>query len=87
MGAPRRARRPAQPRTYMKLLVLAGAALGGLLLQAPVRVPIDLSKVGPQVGQRVPDFSLIDQTGKTRTLESLMGPKGTMLVFYRSADW
>jgi hypothetical protein len=44
-------------------------------------------KTGPAVGERVPDFSAPDQTGRTWTLESLMGPKGAMLVFYRSADW
>lgn len=48
---------------------------------------IDVSKLGPQVGQRVPDFSLKDQNGKTQTLQSIMGPKGAMLVFIRSADW
>lgn len=51
------------------------------------REKIDLSKLGPQVGQRVPDFSLKDQSGKVRTLKSIMGPKGAMLVFFRSADW
>jgi hypothetical protein len=71
----------------MKTLALTATMLGGLLVQAPLRVPIDLSKIGPQVGQRVPDFSLADQTGKTWTLQSIMGPKGAMLVFYRSADW
>ncbi len=48
---------------------------------------IDVSKLGPQVGERVPDFSLSDQNGKTQTLQSIMGPKGAMLVFVRSADW
>jgi hypothetical protein len=48
---------------------------------------IDVSKLGPQVGERVPDFSLKDQTGNTQTLQSIMGPKGVMLVFVRSADW
>jgi hypothetical protein len=48
---------------------------------------IDVSKLGPQVGERVPDFMLKDQNGKTWTLQSIMGPKGAMLVFYRSADW
>jgi cytochrome oxidase Cu insertion factor (SCO1/SenC/PrrC family) len=48
---------------------------------------IDVSKLGPQVGERVPDFTLPDQTGKPRTLQSVMGPNGLMLVFYRSADW
>jgi hypothetical protein len=51
------------------------------------RTPVDLSKLGPQVGQRVPDFNLKDQNGRIRNLESIMGPKGAMLVFYRSADW
>ena len=48
---------------------------------------IDVSKLGPQVGDRIPDFSLKDQTGKVRPLQSIMGPKGAMLVFVRSADW
>ena len=51
------------------------------------RTKIDVSKLGPQVGDPVPDFSLKDQNGNTRTLQSIMGPKGAMLVFIRSADW
>jgi peroxiredoxin len=46
-----------------------------------------VAKLGPQVGQPVPDFSLKDQTGKTWTRQSIMGPRGAMLVFFRSADW
>ncbi len=51
------------------------------------RMVIDVQKLGPQVGERVPGFSLKDQTGKDWTLESIMGPKGAMIVFIRSADW
>jgi peroxiredoxin len=47
----------------------------------------DVQKLGPQVGSRAPDFTLLDQKGEPRTLASLLGPKGLMLVFYRSADW
>ena len=54
---------------------------------SPARKKIDVSKLGPQVGERVPDFSLPDQNGRTRTLQSIMGPKGALLVFIRSADW
>jgi len=54
---------------------------------APQRAKIDVSKLGPQVGERVPDFSLKDQNGNTQTLQSIMGPRGAMLVFIRSADW
>ena len=42
---------------------------------------------GPTVGSRAPDFEASDQNGQTRSLKQLMGPKGLMLVFYRSADW
>jgi hypothetical protein len=69
------------------------ALLAGVLIQVPgmaqtpPRQKIDVSKLGPQVGERVPDFSLPDQNGKTQTLQSIMGPKGAMLVFIRSADW
>ena len=51
------------------------------------RAKVDVSRLGPQVGERVPDFSLPDQTGRIRNLESIMGPRGAMLVFLRSADW
>ena len=44
-------------------------------------------KTGPAKGSPLPDFSAPDQTGRTQTLKSIMGPKGAMLVFYRSADW
>jgi hypothetical protein len=44
-------------------------------------------KTGPAAGSAAPDFSAVDQAGRTQTLKSIMGPKGAMLVFYRSADW
>lgn len=47
----------------------------------------DVDQFGPQVGDVVPAFNLPDQTGQNRTLSSIMGPNGTMLVFSRSADW
>jgi hypothetical protein len=43
--------------------------------------------IGPAVGATVPDFSGVDQFGRTQTLASVVGPKGAMLVFFRSADW
>ena len=44
-------------------------------------------RLGPQVGETVPGFTLPDQRGRTHTLESLMGPKGLMLVFARATGW
>lgn len=45
------------------------------------------AKTGPAVGEAAPAFSAADQNGRTQTLASVMGAKGVMLVFYRSADW
>jgi hypothetical protein len=42
---------------------------------------------GPPVGGSMVGFELPDQNGKLRDLSSLLGPKGAILVFYRSADW
>lgn len=61
---------------------------GGVFVAAQSKhTPVDVAKLGPQVGDRVPDFRLVDQTGRVQTLRSIAGPKGTMLLFYRSADW
>ena len=43
--------------------------------------------VGLAVGQKAPAFSLLDQFGSIQTLESLKGKNGTVLLFFRSADW
>jgi len=47
----------------------------------------DVKTLGPQLGEKIPDFNLRDQYGEMRTLASLMGPKGLVLVFNRSAEW
>lgn len=75
------------------ILVSTAAVLVGLFqpvrarAQTPARQKIDVSKLGPHVGELIPDFSLKDQNGKEWTRKSIMGPKGAMLVFLRSADW
>ncbi|PYT11477.1 MAG: hypothetical protein DMG59_26310 [Acidobacteria bacterium] len=42
---------------------------------------------GPAKGSKVPDFEALDQNGSRQSLKSIMGPRGAMLVFFRSADW
>jgi hypothetical protein len=44
-------------------------------------------QTGPNPGRKIPDFQAFDQNGRLRTLENLLGPKGALLVFFRSADW
>src|SRR5262245_29309867 len=58
-------------------------ALSAVVSAAGQSTPIDPQTVGPPIGSKVPSFTLQDQTGQSRTLESLMGPKGAILVFFR----
>ena len=44
-------------------------------------------KTGPEVGSSVPSFEAPDQNGRLQNLKSILGPKGALLVFFRSADW
>ncbi len=59
------------------LLVFALAAL----------VPLAAEEYGVPKGSKMPAFELPDQNGKPHTLQSILGPNGAMLVFFRSADW
>jgi hypothetical protein len=67
-------------RVILCVLAVTGAA-------AQQSRPIDIAQLGPQVGARVPEFSGLDQFGRTHTLGSIVGEDGAMLVFFRSADW
>jgi cytochrome oxidase Cu insertion factor (SCO1/SenC/PrrC family) len=81
-----------QMRLLQIMTTRAAVAIGAFVLAtgavASAQEPLpDVDRFGPQVGETVPDFSLVDQFGETRSLQSLMGPDGLMLVFSRSADW
>ena len=46
-----------------------------------------LTSIGLPVGKKAPAFSARDQFGQDQTLDSLKGTNGTVLLFFRSADW
>lgn len=48
---------------------------------------IGVMTIGLNVGDKAPAFSLPDQFGNLQSLDSLKGPNGTILLFFRSADW
>ena len=73
--------------TFSVLLAFAGGAVGQDAAGTAERQPIVVAELGPQVGDAVPDFEMVDQFGNTHDLESIMGPNGAMLLFHRSADW
>ena len=72
---------------YARTVAACLALVVPVALNAQERKPVDVSTLGPQVGERVPDFALPDQHGRIRTLDSIMGEKGAMILFHRSADW
>jgi hypothetical protein len=80
-----KSRRPASLAVFVAVLGVCGADARQPPQQTRERIAV--GKLGPQVGQQVPDFNLRDQTGRMRNLQSVMGPRGAMLVFFRSADW
>ena len=69
--------------TFLLMLVIT---LPGLTT-AQTRAPVDVQSLGPQVGERVPDFRLPDQHGQIQTLEAIIGPNGPIVLFHRSANW
>jgi hypothetical protein len=72
-------------RRWLSFLGAVALSVASAASQSPAAV--DTSKLGPQVGTIAPDFAGVDQFGKPHTLASIYGPKGAMIVFFRSADW
>ncbi|MES2294039.1 MAG: peroxiredoxin family protein [Pseudomonadota bacterium] len=66
-------------------------SIAALLLSLTVAVPAFANPaydLGPATGTKVPSIGMPqDETGKPRALESLMGEKGVVLFFFRSAAW
>jgi peroxiredoxin len=59
----------------------------GLIASPPSRANPDFD-LGPPINAKAPDIGTPrDFTGTPRTLQSLMGDKGLVLFFFRSADW
>jgi hypothetical protein len=76
----------------LRIAVIAVLFLAGLC--APVNGQENPStnhtfppSVGLEIGQHAPAFALPDQFGHTHSNETLKGSKGTVLLFFRSADW
>ena len=66
---------------YLATLIL----VVGLVVPAAAKPDFEL---GPAIGSKAPAIGApLDSTNKARSLESLMGEKGLVLVFYRSAAW
>ena len=45
------------------------------------------ASIGLPVGEKAPAFALRDQFDRAQSDETLRGPNGTIVLFFRSADW
>ena len=44
---------------------------------------VPLSAQAPRIGEKAPEFTLLDQNGKQVALANLLSPNGAILIFYR----
>ena len=61
-----------------------GALQGDLIQVASIK---KLTGIGLPVGRKAPGFTAHDQFGHEQNLDTLRGKNGTVLLFFRSADW
>jgi len=70
----------------MKIAIAMLFSIGVLALASGQEKPPAADGVAPtiglDIGQPAPAFALTDQSNQT-----LKGPKGTVILFFRSADW
>jgi hypothetical protein len=75
----------------MKVGVTILFSLGSLALAVGQENPSTNHAVAPsvglEIGQQAPAFALPDQFGHEQSNKTLNGSKGTVLLFFRSADW
>lgn len=78
-------------RKQLPSVVLAtGLLCLPLLGQAQNRYGFDMNKdvkTGIEIGRPIPPLQLLDQYGKSQNFNTIKGPRGAVLIFFRSADW
>ena len=83
---------PTRSKVVTSIVTTVGVVIIGLFLFGFFIMGrwLPASKGAPQVGQRAPDFTLSDSTGKQVSLSELRtspidgnAPKGVLLIFYR----
>lgn len=65
-------------------VTVSGTVEGNILHVASFKT---LTGIGLAVGRKAPAFTARDQFGQEQSLDTLKGPNGTVLLFFRSADW
>lgn len=73
---------------FLLLNFLATLAAGLQISQSnPGEAGVSRAPVGLAEGEIAPAFLVRDQFGNQQSLKSIAGKNGTVLLFFRSADW
>jgi hypothetical protein len=79
---------PLEPQESISAHLGDAVTVRGMLVGDTIQMAsIELTSIGLAVGQKAPGFSVRDQFGRVQTLDTLKGKNGTVLLFFRSADW
>jgi hypothetical protein len=78
-----------EPQTQAARYLGASVTVEGGLENGAIHVASikPLAGIGLSINHPAPDFALSDQFGNPQTLANLRGKHGTVLLFFRSADW
>jgi hypothetical protein len=77
-----------EPQTLITAHLLDTVTVRGTLDGDTIQMAsIEPMSIGLAIGQKAPAFSARDQFGRVQTLDTLKGASGTVLLFFRSADW
>jgi hypothetical protein len=70
----------------INLLVITTCSQNNTTSKYPIDPKLGFS-TGPDINEKVPEFSLSDQNGIFKNLTELVGENGAVLNFFRSASW
>jgi peroxiredoxin len=73
--------------TSLAVAASVGAQDGDASIRARRMTETPLSNVGLPIGAQIPEFRAVDENGREQTFDSIRGPNGAIVYFYRSADW
>lgn len=72
----------------MKEILLVNLALASLMFASVnIQAKPSIKDAGTSINEQVPEITALDISGNKQTIKQLSGPKGLVLVFFRSADW
>jgi hypothetical protein len=69
-------------KRIVKFFAFSAVTLAPMLMSAQSEI-----RTGPAIGEKIPSFEAVDQSGRRHTFETLKGTNGLLLLFHRSADW